>query len=182
MIQRLKNFLAQGNRANWLLFVILASTIFIKCCLGHFFMHHSILVSSLWKQPLYFWAFYLPKISISLLLASFVFLLKRKWPLIILSILIGIWIWANIIYFRIYGGVIDGYVLMMAGNLKGFTSSIISIIEWKDLCFLLLTILFAAIILWLKEIERRSSMRFGIVFLSACLFWIGSTNLNFFYL
>ena len=180
MIQRLKNFLAHGNRANWVLFIILALTIFIKCCFGHFFMHHSILVSSLWNQPLYFWAFYLPKISISILLASFVFLVKQKWSLIVLSILIDIWIWANILYFRIYGGVIDGYVLMMASNLKGFGSSIISIIEWKDLCLFLLTILFAVTIFCLKEIERRCYIRFGIVFLSACLFWIGSTNLNFY--
>ena len=180
MIQRLKNFFAQGNRANWLFFIILSLTIFIKCCLGHFFMHHSILVSSLWKQPLYFWAFYLPKISISILLASFVFLLKNKWSLVVLSILIDIWIWANVLYFRIYGGVIDGYVLMMAGNLKGFGSSIVSIIEWKDSCLFVLTILFASIIFVLKEIKKRSYIRFGSIFLIACLFWIGSTNLNFY--
>lgn len=148
--------------------------------MGHFFMHHSILVSSLWKQPLYFWSFYLPKVSISILLASFVFLFKRKWGIIVLSLLIDIWIWANIVYFRVYEGVIDGYVLMMAGNLKGFTSSIISLIEWKDMSFFLLSSILAILVYLLREMEKQSYTRFIYVFLFSCIIWASSSNLNFY--
>lgn len=177
---KLKSFFSKKNRANWLLFAILAFSIFIKCCMGHFFMYHSILISSLWKMPLFFWSFYLPKVSISILLASFVFLFQKKWWIIILSVLIDIWMLANVIYFRVYEGVIDGYVLMMTSNLKGFTSSIFSIIEWKDLLFFLISGILALLVYLLKEIERRSYVRFISILLFSCILWAGSTNLIFY--
>ena len=99
MFQKIKSILSKGNRAQWFLFALFALTIFLQCCLFHWLAFHSILISSLWKNPMAFWAFYLPKISISLFIASFVFLFRRKGWTIVVSILINIWIIAELIYF-----------------------------------------------------------------------------------
>lgn len=175
----MKKYLLE-NKANWLIFAFLVISIFLKCCMGHYYMRHGIMFASLWKAPLYFWSFYLPKLSIALVLASFVFLFRNKWWLIGLSLFVDFWIWANIIYYRVYEGVIDGYVIMMAGNLKGFTSSILSLIEWKDCLFFVLTALLALLIYWLRQREERSFLTYISMFAFSCLFWAFTSNLNFY--
>ncbi len=166
--------------ANWILFAFFALVIFLKCCMGHYFTQHSILVSSIWKQPLCFWAFYMPKIAIAVLLSSTVFLFRNKWWIVLISLLIDIWLWANIIYFRVYGGYIDGYVLLMTSNLKGFESSIQSLIETKDCMFFVFTIVLAGVILLLRQWNNREWKTGLIVFAGSCIFWACATNLTFY--
>ena len=167
------------KKVNWILFVVFALVIFVECCLAHYFSQHSILISSIWKQPLYFWAFYLPKIAIAAMLGSLVFLLKNKWWLILVSLLINVWIWANMLYFRVYGGFIDGYVMMMADNLKGFESSIAALIEVKDFVFFFMTLLLAILIYLLRKWSKREMKTGLIVFAISCVLWACASNLNF---
>lgn len=176
----IQNIMRQrGMRANWLLFALLATMVFIKCCLGHYFLQHSILVASLWNHPLYFWSFYLPKIAISLLFGSSVFFIKNKWWMVIICLLIDIWLWTNLLYFRVYGGVIDGYVLMMTSNLKGFTSSIFALMEWKDSLIFLLTGILAICVYLLRNEHCRDWRRGVMTLMISSLVWAGASNLNF---
>lgn len=168
------------TRANWMLFALLSLLVFIKCCMGHYYTQHSILVSSLWIKPLCFMAFYLPKIAIAVLIGCTAFLLKYKWWLVLVSLLIDIWFWANIIYFRVYGGYIDGYVLLMTSNLKGFESSIQALIETKDYLFFALTAVLAGVIFLLRQWQKREWKTGLIVFAGACLLWVCATNLTFY--
>lgn len=176
-LQSFRTWLSKGSRANWCLFVLFAMVLFIQNCMCHYFCHHSILVSSLWKAPLYFWSFYLPKISIALLLASCVFFIKRKWWIIVISVLLDVWFLTSVIYARIYEQVVDVYVILMAGNLRGFMSSILAIIEWKDSLFLLLTAILVGVIVIMNA--NQQNVKVGICTLAVSIVvWMASVNLN----
>lgn len=110
--------------ANLYLASLFAFSLFVQCVLFKWFAFHSIMVSSLWKAPAHFWVFYLPKISISLLISSFVFLFKRKYWVIYVSVLTNIWILAELVYFRSTRIFIDAYSFLLLKNLRGFESSI----------------------------------------------------------
>lgn len=60
----------------WFLFVWVLS--FICLCGMHYAIFHSILISSLWKHPLVFWEFYIPRIMCSLGMALLVFPIGKK--------------------------------------------------------------------------------------------------------
>lgn len=165
------------KRANWCVFVLFAMVIFVQNCMCHYYCHHSILMSSIWKTPLYFWAFYIPKICIALLFGSIVFFIKRKWWIVVISLLLDIWFLTNIIYARIYEQPVDAYVILMAGNLRGFMSSIFAIIEWKDGIFLLLTAILAGVI-FILDINQRN-VKFGLYTLVAsAVLWTASITIN----
>ena len=137
MFQKIKSILSKGNRAQWFLFALFALTIFLQCCLFHWLAFHSILISSLWKNPMAFWAFYLPKISITLFIASFVFLFRRKGWTIVVSILINIWIIAELIYFRANRILLDAQSFTLISNMDGFWSSVPMYMYASDLILLL---------------------------------------------
>ena len=79
MLQKIKSFLSQGNRAQWCVFILFAFTIFIKGVLFHWNCFHSVLIASLWHTPAEFFRFWGGKIIPALFLASFVFLSKKNW-------------------------------------------------------------------------------------------------------
>lgn len=84
-----------------------------------------------------FWAFYLPKISISLFIASFVFLFRRKGWTIVVSILINVWIIAELIYFRANRILLDAQSFTLISNMDGFWSSVPMYMYASDLILLL---------------------------------------------
>ena len=86
--------------ANVYFALLFAFSLFVQCVLFHWFAFHSIMVSSFWKAPAYFWAFYLPKISISLFISSLVFLFKRKYWVIYVSVLTNVWILIGVFPFN----------------------------------------------------------------------------------
>ena len=157
MFQKIKSILSKGNRAQWFLFALFALTIFLQCCLFHWLAFHSILISSLWKNPMAFWAFYLPKISISLFIASFVFLFKRKSWTIVVSILINIWIIAELIYFRANRIFLDAQSFALISNMDGFWSSVPMYMYASDLILLLPNLLLILCIITFAS-EKRSTL------------------------
>ena len=157
MLQQIKSYLSKGNRAQWCFFVLFALTIFLQCCLFHWLAFHSILISSLWKNPLAFWAFYLPKISISLFIASFVFLFKRKGWTIVVSLLINIWIIAELIYFRANRILLDAQSFTLISNMDGFWSSVPMYMYSSDLILLLPNLLLISGIIFLAA-EKRNTL------------------------
>lgn len=159
-----KNILNKNWFPPFLCFAILC----LKCCLFHWVAFHSILISSLWKDPCAFWAFYLPKISISLFLASFLCFTKRKWWMLIVMFGIDAWIIANLCYFRLNGLLIDMYALSMVGNMKGFWGSSLFLLRIVDVWFPITTILCIYPLIRIKSISR--SLRLGFIsVICACL-------------
>ena len=123
-----------------------ALLLFIKCVLFNWFGFHHILVASLWNSPTSFWGYYLPKLAISIGVASFAMLCNRKWVLIVLSILVDIWIIANLMYIRSYGMIIDSFSITMLGNLRGFESSLPLYLRLNDIVYPIFTLLFVLLV------------------------------------
>lgn len=119
---------------------IFALMIFVKCVLFNWYAFHQLLISSLWTNPAAFCGYYMPKIAMSVGVASFVLLCDQKWVTITLSLLIDIWIIVNLMYIRSYGMVIDAFSITMMGNLSGFESSLPLYLRWEDIVYPLLTL------------------------------------------
>lgn len=84
-----------------IIYCVFSLSVFLQCVLFSWLAFHNIAISSLWKNPFYFVSFYLPKLSIALLLGSFVFLFRRK-------------------YWTIYASVFYLYLDIGGGNLLPF--------------------------------------------------------------
>lgn len=128
-----------------------------------------------------FWEFYLPKLSISVALSGFVFLMKRKYWTVILSIVLGLWTFANLVYLRSSGRVLDAYSFTMAGNMRGFWDSVISFVYRSDAMLLIPTVL--VILGWRfvykhNGIHKRSFFGFAVFVLSALLLHTGDFMLR----
>lgn len=124
---KMKSFLfcfRRAKYANLYLFVIFAGGVFLQCVLFSWLAFHNIAISSLWKNPFYFVSFYLPKLSIALLLGSVVFLFRRKYWTIYASVFISIWILAEVIYYRSTRVFITAESFALLKELRGFESSI----------------------------------------------------------
>lgn len=64
---------------NIVLLFVLALSIFIQLCLLHIQIFNSILVSSLWKEPFYFFNFYIPRVLFAVGVSLFLLTTRRKW-------------------------------------------------------------------------------------------------------
>lgn len=150
------------------IYIAFALTIFIKCVLFHYFCFGYVAVSSLWTSPMDFFSFYVSKLVPAMLITSFVFLFKRQWWTIIMSLLIDVWMVANMVYFRSYGFFLDVDVISMAGNLSGFANAIWAYINWKTMFFVLITVLFA-IYVFLRKPKEKNYKLFAICLCMAFL-------------
>jgi len=124
--------------------------------LYQWFQFETLPISSLWKNTTYFLAFYSSKVAISLFFASFVFLFKRKFFIVALSLLLDVWIMASLIYFRSNNLFLDAFSLSMAGNMNGFWDSIFLYLSIYDWIFVLLTLLLVPFTLTKKDNQRGS--------------------------
>ena len=161
--------------ANVYLFLIFAFSLFVQCVLFHWFAFHSVLISALWKNPLRFWAFYLPKISISLIISCFVFVFKRKYWTICVSLLTNVWIIAELIYFRSTRIFIDAYSFFLVGNLHGFWSSVFMYFEWSFLVLFIPTLLLILGVFFFDN-RKRNIACMGVAFCLWAIVNIVSAN------
>ena len=155
------------------IYIAFALAIFIKCVLFHYFCFGYVAVSSLWTSPMDFFSFYVSKLVPAVLIASFVFLFKKQWWTIVMSLLIDVWMVANMVYFRSYGFFLDVDAISMAGNLSGFTKSIIAYINWKPIVFVLITILYAIYVLFIISKPQEKNYRVFVLCLCMAFFFYG---------
>lgn len=92
----------------------------------------------------YFWAFYLIKISVPLLFGGMVLCSGRKGWSVGLLLFLDIWIEGNLVYYRSNGLCLDGYSSTLLGNLKGFEGGILALLEWRDIIYPALSLLYMA--------------------------------------
>lgn len=175
MLQKIKSFLSKGNRAQWCVFFLFAFTLFVKCILFHWDAFHSILISSAWRDPLSFYKFYMAKLLMPLFIASFVFITKRYWWTIVVSLLVDIWCIANLIYFKTYDAFLSVNDILLVGNMDGAWSSITAYFDGSMILMLLLTIIWGIFLITLpKSIENRK----WIIFIASLLILFGLACLN----
>ena len=155
-------------------FVLFTLSIFLKCVSFHYSCFNYIAVSSLWQNPFEFFAFYFAKLLPALFFASFVFLTKRQWWTIIVSVIVDLWLIANLLYYRQCSLFMDIDVVMMAGNLNGFMSSIFTYINWQVFVYPIVTILYCIILFLLQKRNSRNRKIKNFVFaMVSCLLLVG---------
>lgn len=132
-----------SNNPLLVLFLVFVCTIFFKCILFHYICFGYVAVSSLWITPTEFFAFYFSKLTPALFIASFIFITRRYWWTIIITIFIDICLIANIIYFRANDLFLDYNTILMAGNMDGFWESIFVYVSWEIPVFVLVSICYS---------------------------------------
>lgn len=153
--------LRASKYANLYLALLFALSLFGQCLLFNVLGGFGVMVSSLWRNPSGFWSFYLPKMFVAVLLASLVFLFKRKYWTLYVSALLSLWTLANLVYLRNVGNVITGASFLLLGNLNGFQSSILFYLRAQDL-LLLLPILLTGLAVYLFDNRRRGWVGLGV--------------------
>ncbi|MBO7457770.1 MAG: sulfatase-like hydrolase/transferase [Paludibacteraceae bacterium] len=138
----------KSNRANWIIFGLFSLMVFAKTLLfDHFAFREWSFEPSLLSL--------LCKLAAAMFFGSFIFLLRDKRWLILLSVVLDTWFIANLVYMRNNHILLDGEAFNMAGNLHGYFWSVLIYIEWGiDLIFYGITALFCLIFLYAKKTER----------------------------
>ena len=177
-----RNQCKEWKYANIVIFLTFTLTLFLQCIFFHWQAFHSILISSLWKNPLPFFAFYLIKISICVIIASLVFLFRNKVWTIIVSLILDFWLISQLVYNRANRIFMDHWTFTMIKNMDGFWDSVPMYIQPTDyVCFILSLFLF--IILYLFNNKNKNliffaiSVIFGIILsISGCLLYCQYRN------
>ena len=171
----IKSFLSKGNHAQWCVFVLLALVLFTKCVIFHWDAFHSLLISSAWRDPLSFYKFYMAKLLMPLFIASFVFVSKRYWWTIVVSLLVDIWCIANLIYFKTYDAFLSVNDILLVGNMDGAWSSITAYFDGNMIFMLLLTIIWG---IFVFIFPNNTGKRKWAIFISSLFILFGLTYLN----
>lgn len=172
------------NNINHVVAILLCATVFVECMIFHWEIYGSILVSSLWKDPSYFWSFYFPKISASIFVAGFSYLFKNKIWTIVELVVLDFWILANVIYFRSNQLLIDVFAFSMASNMEGFWDSILLYLDFKSFVPFLITLFYSIFVFLLHCYKSpRRTIKYSIfcfLFAYLCSF-CGIECLRFWY-
>ncbi|MGM9810890.1 MAG: LTA synthase family protein [Paludibacteraceae bacterium] len=148
-LSRLRAWFAQGNRTAWAVFLLFALVLFLKTMIFHWTCFHSVLISSLWKNPTEFIRFWGGKITPILFLGSFIFLTKRYWWTVVAHLLTDIWLIANLFYYKANTLFLSVETMKMADNMSGFWDSLLTYMGWDIFIMPILTILYATTMLLL---------------------------------
>jgi len=162
-MKELCNFFVKCNRSKWCIFVSFAILLFAKCIIFHWNVYHSIIISSLWTQPLVFWGFWLPKISMPILLASFVFFFKRNGWTIVAALIVDIWILANMFYLRSNGILFNAFTFTMASNMDGYWSSVFALFQWADIVPFIMTLAYGVVAVFLDKFHNKRLIKIGFI-------------------
>lgn len=138
IIKSLRRWLQQGNRLTWAVFCLFTLLLFVKQLIFHWDAFHSLLVSSLWRNPIAFYKFYMAKLLMPLFIASFVFISRHRWWTVLVSFLTDIWCMANLIYYKTYDSFLSVNDILLVGNLNGAWDSVTA---YFDICMVLLLLL-----------------------------------------
>lgn len=145
----------QRNRVNFLLFVLFTFVLFFKCVLFHWDAFNSILISSLWKNPLSFYKFYMAKLLMPMFISSFIFISKSHIWTIVISFLIDVWCIANLIYYKTYDSFLSINDILLVGNMDGAWSSISAYFDWSMVTIIVLTIFWITILCFLFRFSKN---------------------------
>lgn len=152
---------------SWFSFVLFATILFVQCILFHYSCFHYVAISSLWTAPREFVSFYVTKLFPACFIASFIFVTKNRWWVLVVSVLIDVWLIANIIYYRANDFFLDLETISIVGNLEGFEDSIAMYLNLSILEILICTIPLVLIIR--REKQRHLKKFFFMIGIAICL-------------
>ena len=139
-------YLKKYNKINYTYSVLFALVVLCQCFIFH--------ILSFNEYQIFFRTIFL-KLSLILILTGITFLVKNKRWLIVFDFLIVLWMFAEFMYYRANGIYMDAFTITMAGNMKGFWSSLKTLYTPKD--FLLLIPMSLLILPYIcKQSKQRS--------------------------
>ena len=141
----------------FLVFVIFAFALFLKCYLFNAFAFESFIPAH--KKLRYLAAAFCGMISASTFIAAFTILFKKNIWSIVVSALFDIWCIANLIYLRCNGFFINYDAIKLVDQLNGFESSILSAVNFQLFLFPIITIIYS-ILLWKLNKEKSVASNF----------------------
>ena len=150
-MNKIRTLLEKENRSRIFVFCLFSSFLLLFAMLFHSFVFHELHLR--FNQPVELAVIWLPKIAISLLLALPVWFSKRNWWTIFVLVILDVWIVANILYFRANNILLTYNAIMMANNLGGVGGSVLMFVNWKSIIFLLLTLVYAIVVLWIAPLN-----------------------------
>ena len=160
-----------NKNSKTIVFFLFAISIFAKCIIFHYSCFGYVAVSSLWHAPAEFMAFYASKLFPAVFIASFVFLSRRYWWTIVATIIIDLWIIANIIYYRANDLFINADAISIVDNMTGFWSSIWLYVNWECVFIFIVSVITIIFALILKSNNERRWHLWSITLGSAVLFY-----------
>lgn len=155
IIKSLRNWLQQGNHSTWAVFCLFTLLLFAKQLIFHWDAFHSLLVSSLWRNPIAFYKFYMAKLLMPLFIASFVFITPHRWWTVLVSFLTDIWCMANLIYYKTYDSFLSVNDMLLVGNLNGAWDSVTAYFDFCMVLLLLLSIVWSIIYILLPKVQPK---------------------------
>ena len=166
IIKSLRRWLQQGNRLTWAVFCLFTLLLFAKQLIFHWDAFHSLLISSLWRNPIAFYKFYMAKLLMPLFIASFVFVSRHRWWTVLVSFLTDIWCMANLIYYKTYDSFLSVNDILLVGNLNGAWDSVTAYFDSSMVLLLLLSIVWSITYALLPKAQpKRQWGVFGITLL-----------------
>lgn len=134
-----------------LLFLLFTILILIKIALFQKFCIGFVLLDPRNCGWITYFGFWLPKIAVSLLVATPLLFIRNPWYSIVWMLIIDFWIVANLIYFRANSLLLTLDAILMSGNLKGFTSSILLYLDWRVWIYFLLTFIYCIVCFFCRQ-------------------------------
>lgn len=128
----------------------------------HWSCFHSVLLSSIWYQPLEFVRFWGGKIVPVLFLGSFVFISRNRAWTICVHVLTDLWLIANMFYYKANTLFLSYETMQMADNMTGFWDSLYSYTEWSMAFYPILTVLFVLALFVIPKPSQRMPIAFAI--------------------
>ncbi|MCF0189717.1 MAG: sulfatase-like hydrolase/transferase [Marinilabiliaceae bacterium] len=98
-------------------------TLVFKNIAFHFFCYDEMMLG---ENASAFWS---RKLLAPLLLTSIVLLIRRRWFVWLMLLMVDIWVFSNLTYHRFYADFFDRSAVMYLSNLKGFESSVADIVD-----------------------------------------------------
>lgn len=169
MLRKCLESCRDSKYANSCIAIIFTISIFLQCCLFHYIAYQSVLVSALWKNPMSFLIFYMPKLSISFFVASFIFLFKKKGWCIVASLLVSVWIVAELVYFRANRIFLDAHSFLLLEFMDGFWSSVPIYLYRIDLLLLLPTLMLCLVVYVFRNKNKSILAFWGMVIVALLL-------------
>lgn len=136
---------------NFLLFTVFAAIILLKL----FWFQGTLFSFEEYASPSRAINRFLAKATFAIFISSFIFISKKGWWTIVLSIALDIWMGANIVYCRASGFFINADALQMADNMNGFWDSITIYLSWKEFVPVLITALYGIFVFRLNKKDRQ---------------------------
>lgn len=117
------------------------------------------------------------KATCAAFIAAFIFLSKKGWWTILLSLALDYWMGANVVYYRASGFLINADALQMADNMNGFWDSILIYLSWKEFFPVFISVIYAIFVFRLNKKERQRS--FGCFIIIVLLAFVSRSAINY---